>query len=301
MSSARATLDIVHPSVLSVSSFFHQEPPVPARGLSIGTIRDVLLLKFGVGLRRNQIARRLGIAQGSVTEYLGRAALAGLAWPLPEDRSDEAPEAQLFSPVVSRRRARPAPEWAAIHAERARKGDSLELLWQEYRSGQPDGYGYSHFCSLYRRWRSTIDVVSCVRRSGPRKNSSSTTQDRPSRCTTRRLARSGPCRSSWQPTVPATPPTSRQRSLRPCPPSSPPTGVLVVEQWILAVLRVRQFTSLEDINDAIAPLLTAMNDRPFQKRPGSRRTAFESIHFPAPRRRANVLKIARRPLDKPRW
>ena len=30
------------------------------------------------------------------------------------------------------------------------------LLWQEYRAGAPDGYGYSRFCELYEAWESRL-------------------------------------------------------------------------------------------------------------------------------------------------
>ena len=29
----------------------------------------------------------------------------------------------------------------------------------EYRQAHPDGYGYSHFCDHYQKWRRRIDVV----------------------------------------------------------------------------------------------------------------------------------------------
>jgi transposase len=58
-------------------------------------------------------------------------------------------------------------------------------------------------------------------------------------------------------------------------------GVQVVEQWILARLRNRRFFSLAELNEAIAELLEELNDRPFQKLPGSRRTAFEEFDQPA--------------------
>jgi transposase len=32
-----------------------------------------------------------------------------------------------------------------IHAEMRRAGVTLLLLWEEYRAGQPDGYGYSRY------------------------------------------------------------------------------------------------------------------------------------------------------------
>jgi len=57
-------------------------------------------------------------------------------------------------------------------------------------------------------------------------------------------------------------------------------GVLLVERWILACLRNRTFFSLVELNDAIAELLVRLNDRPFQKLPGSRREMFEQLDQP---------------------
>lgn len=58
-------------------------------------------------------------------------------------------------------------------------------------------------------------------------------------------------------------------------------AVLLVERWILAALRDRKFFSLGELNDAIARLLKKLNDRPFQKLPGSRQSMFESVDRPA--------------------
>ncbi len=58
-------------------------------------------------------------------------------------------------------------------------------------------------------------------------------------------------------------------------------AVQVVERWILAKLRNRQFFSLRQLNQAIAELLGDLNNRPFQKLPGTRKFAFESIDRPA--------------------
>ena len=51
----------------------------------------------------------------------------------------------------------------------------------------------------------------------------------------------------------------------------------LVERWILAALRQRRFTSLAELNQAIAELLQRLNQRPFRKRSGSRAGLFESL------------------------
>jgi len=60
-------------------------------------------------------------------------------------------------------------------------------------------------------------------------------------------------------------------------------SVLLVSRWILAMLRHHQFFSLGELNDAIAKLLPSLNERPFQRLPGSRHSVFESIEKQAPR------------------
>ena len=60
-------------------------------------------------------------------------------------------------------------------------------------------------------------------------------------------------------------------------------GVLLVERWILARLRDRQFFSLAELNAEIARLLERLNDRPLKKLSGSRRSLYESLDRPAMR------------------
>lgn len=49
-------------------------------------------------------------------------------------------------------------------------------------------------------------------------------------------------------------------------------GVQLVERWILAVLRKRQFFRLAEAQTAVADLVRVVNARPFQKKEGSRAT-----------------------------
>ena len=54
--------------------------------------------------------------------------------------------------------------------------------------------------------------------------------------------------------------------------------VLLACRWILARLRHQRFFSLEELNAAIRPLLTELNERPFQRLPGTRRTARNALN-----------------------
>ena len=68
---------------------------------------------------------------------------------------------------------------------------------------------------------------------------------------------------------------------RVCKPRDKPSvegGVRLVEQWVLAPLRHRQFFSLAEANVAIVEKITEWNDRPFAPpREGCRRSLFEAI------------------------
>ena len=55
----------------------------------------------------------------------------------------------------------------------------------------------------------------------------------------------------------------------------------LVTRWIIAVLRHRKFFSLGELNDTIRDLLRKLNERPFQKLPGCRKTQFETLERPA--------------------
>lgn len=58
-------------------------------------------------------------------------------------------------------------------------------------------------------------------------------------------------------------------------------GVQIVERRILAKLRNRTFFSLEELNLAIRKELKALNEQPFQKLEGSRKSLFEELEKPA--------------------
>jgi hypothetical protein len=93
---------------------------LPARRLSIRKIKEVLRLRFGLGLTQEQIARSCNIAQATVHRYLERAEAAGLNWPLAAGIDDRQLEERLFptSPGWEPQTIRPMPDSAAIHQQR---------------------------------------------------------------------------------------------------------------------------------------------------------------------------------------
>lgn len=92
-------------------------------------IRELLRLKFDLGLSIHKIAASLVVARSTVKECLNRAAAAGVGWSLPPQLDDAQLEARLYpaKPVTS---DLPPPDFAHVQRELARPGVTRLLLWQ---------------------------------------------------------------------------------------------------------------------------------------------------------------------------
>lgn len=122
-------------------------------------IRETLRLHHDSGLGQRPISRCLNISRTTVGDYLHRAKIAGLNWPLPEALTDQQLYNRLFPPAGSVSSSdRPPPDCAYLHTELKRKGVTLMLLWEEYQAEHPQGYRYSHFCEIYRQWARKLKI-----------------------------------------------------------------------------------------------------------------------------------------------
>ena len=127
--------------------------------LTMRKIKEAMRLQAS-GLSTRKIAASLGVGHSTATDYMKRIRLAGLTWPLPADMTDAGLEALLFHPIGGPSLLVEAqPDWPAIHRELRRPSVTLSLLWEEYRGAHPEGYGYSRFCDLYRRWSGRLTPV----------------------------------------------------------------------------------------------------------------------------------------------
>jgi transposase len=106
-----------------------------------------------------RISEATGIGKTVVGEYVRRAGVIGITWPVPEDIDDAELERRLFPVPGETAAPRAAIDWRQVHEEMKRRSVTLVLLWQEYRAEQVDGYGYSRFCDLYGEWRKTISAT----------------------------------------------------------------------------------------------------------------------------------------------
>ena len=106
---------------------------MPANRITMRRIREVLRLKHECALSNAQIAAALGIAKGSVANYLAAATTAGLTHSEAQALDDAALNARLHP----QRYVYPQfaiPDFAEIHRGLRREGVTLQLLWEEYRA-----------------------------------------------------------------------------------------------------------------------------------------------------------------------
>jgi len=126
--------------------------------LPMRKIREILRLRWHQELSVRRTASSLGVSLGAVSETTRRARAAGLTWPEAEQVDEAELERRLYPPAAAAavQRVKPDPEY--IHVQLRRPGVTLELLHFEYLQQYPDGYRYTAFCDVYRRWRGRLQT-----------------------------------------------------------------------------------------------------------------------------------------------
>jgi len=121
--------------------------------LSMQQVREILRLRWALGLGVRQTARGLSVGRSVVSKTTTRAATAGLTWEAVQGLDDAELETRVYGqPEVRGSADRPEPDCAWIHTELRHKGVTLELLHLEYLEEHSNGYRYTAFCDRYRRW-----------------------------------------------------------------------------------------------------------------------------------------------------
>jgi hypothetical protein len=89
-----------------------------AERLPLRKTKEILRLKFQAGLSQRAIARSVNVSQSTVNDYVGRAKVAKLAWPLPPELDDDEALDRLLFPADGHPVARrPEPDWAWVNRE----------------------------------------------------------------------------------------------------------------------------------------------------------------------------------------
>lgn len=127
---------------------------MPAVSISMRKLKEILRLKYGLGLSHRQIARSL-VTSPSVVSQIYQSGCTVKQWPLPVEWDDAALKHAFLQTQVKMKK-HSLPDWGAVHKELRNKCVTLQLLWEEYGERNPGGfYSYNHYCRMYREWLKT--------------------------------------------------------------------------------------------------------------------------------------------------
>lgn len=99
---------------------------MPAVSISMRKLKEILRLKYGLGLSHRQIARSLVISPSVVSRYTNRASQLGIKqWPLPAEWDDAALKHAFLQTQVKMKK-HSLPDWAAVHRELRNKCVTLQ-------------------------------------------------------------------------------------------------------------------------------------------------------------------------------
>lgn len=117
--------------------------------------REILRL-LDLGYTQRDIARSIHCSRNTVRDVQYLSKELGISWPL-DDNVTNKDIAKLFHPdLYGAAIPHKEPDYAYMHAELARKGVNLTLLWSEYcaecYANGDNPYMYTQFCEKYRQW-----------------------------------------------------------------------------------------------------------------------------------------------------
>src|SRR5258707_15416504 len=100
---------------------------MPAERLSMRKVRDVLRLKHTLGMSYRQISEATGVGKTVVGEYVRRAGVIGITWPVPEEIDEAELERRLFPVPSGTATPRQSNAWRQV--QEVNKRLSL-MLWR---------------------------------------------------------------------------------------------------------------------------------------------------------------------------
>ena len=130
---------------------------MPNPGIDVHKLRELIRLSLKIKLSNRRVARYLSVSRKTVGSYVGRIKAAELTYETAKELGDAELQALLLSRTAPVR-DRPVPDWVEVKNELAKKNVTLMLLWDEYKEKYPEGYEYSRFCGLFRKWNKSLDI-----------------------------------------------------------------------------------------------------------------------------------------------
>ncbi len=278
-------------------------------------VREVLRLKHALGMSERLIAEAVGAGKSAVGEYIRRARVIGLTWPVPDGLDDAELERRLFSPPGFHvGPTKPQPHWPTIQEELKGRGGKriTPTMRQTHVAGEKlfvdwagdtipvfdaitgaehdarifvAALGASNYTYAEARWTETLpDWI------GAHVNALSAIGGVPKAVVCDNLKAGITRPSRYEPGINRTYqdladhygfvvlPT---RVRKPRDKAKVEVAVQIVERFVLAKLRKRRFFSLDELNAAIRECVAAINAKVMRAFGKSRRELLDAVERPA--------------------
>jgi len=116
--------------------------------------KEILRLSLQMGLSQRDVASGTGCSLGMVSMVLSRVKEAAVTDPFSLSMKELG--SIIYPPAKEKDKAE--IDFQHVDQEMKKKGVTLGLLWEEYKTQHPDGYMYTQFCTKYREYRKKNSV-----------------------------------------------------------------------------------------------------------------------------------------------
>lgn len=130
------------------------------RRIKMRKLREVFRLYYECNLSQRKIANALSISRRCVSQYICDFTRSNLKYSDIHSLTDD----DLLDLIkknnsdINKRRESLASQFEYFQKELTKTGVTLELLWQEYKYKNSDGYGYSQFCYHFKNWQKNCNI-----------------------------------------------------------------------------------------------------------------------------------------------
>jgi len=114
---------------------------------------EILRLGLENGLSHREIAHSVSIGKTKVQKVLERAKTKEIKWDQIKNCSEEDLNIILFPEKQLAKPKKVELDFVSIKTALLKKEVTLKFLWMDYKSENPNGVEYSHYCKMYRAWK----------------------------------------------------------------------------------------------------------------------------------------------------
>lgn len=131
------------------------------RRISMKNIREIIRLHELTTLSLRQISIALGMSRPVISDYIAKIKTAGLTFKDIETMPDETLISILQGHKISdnKRLETLQNKFLYFTKELKRVGVTRQILWEEYKEENPDGYSYTQFCYHFQVWQNMSEIT----------------------------------------------------------------------------------------------------------------------------------------------